>query len=235
MINFIAVDDIDRILKRVEKTIDKTMISNNINYKIHSFSDYDKEFFKVINKSIPNKVYILDIETPSASGIDVARIIRKNDVNSVIIFITAHEELGSLVLKDQLMFLTFISKFDDFESKLKQAIIKSLEILDQKKVIRFKDYNTLYTIPIKDILYITRDTYERKCFIKTDYTTYKTGKTLAELKEMTSGYFKQSHRACLVNMDRVRKINRGTNQIEFDTGEIINLLSNNYKKELLEC
>ena len=34
-----------------------------------------------------NRIYLLDIETKSASGIDMARIIRKNDLDSIIIFI----------------------------------------------------------------------------------------------------------------------------------------------------
>ena len=235
MINFIVVDDVNHILVMVEKNINKVMINENFDYQIHSFNDYDRDFSKIMNKNIPNKVYILDIETKSASGIDVARKIRSKDVDSVIIFITAHNDLGSLILKEQLMFLAFICKFSDFENNLQEAVIKSLELLNQKTVIRFKDCNTIYMIPIKDIIYIERDTQERKCFIKTEYMTYKVSKTLSELKELAPKHLKQSHRACLVNMNRVRKINKIDNEIEFDTGENSYLLSDNYKRELLEC
>ena len=53
------------------------------------------------------RIYLLDIETPSASGIDIARKIRKHDIESMIIFITGHEELGDVVLKNNTMFLSF--------------------------------------------------------------------------------------------------------------------------------
>ena len=235
MVNFIAVDDFAHILTMIEENINKAMISNNIEYQIHSFFDYDKNFLEIMNKKIPNKVYILDIETKSASGIDIARKIRANDVDSVIIFVTAHSYLGSLILQDQLMFLAFICKYDSFDIKLQKAVNKSLDLLSQKTIIRFKDYNTLYMIPIKDIIYIERDTCERKCFIKTEYATYKVGKTLLELKKLAPNCLKQSHRACLVNMDRVRKINKIDNKIEFDTGEKIYLLSDNYRRELIGC
>ena len=166
MINFIVVDDNHEIIKIVENIITKFMMNESIEYKINIFDDYDHKFNKVMNSKMPNKIYILDIETKSASGIDIARQIRKNDIDSVIIFVTAHEELGSVIIKESLMVLTFICKFDDFENKLRNAVDNSLKIVGNKKTIRFNDYNSIYTIPIKDILYITRDSIERKSIIK---------------------------------------------------------------------
>ncbi|MEG2322396.1 MAG: LytTR family DNA-binding domain-containing protein [Bacilli bacterium] len=233
MINFIVVDDIEAFAISVENVITKIMINNTLAYQTYKFNDYNKKFIDFINKPLPNKVYFLDIETKSASGIDIARMIRRNDIDSVIIFITAHEDLGNVVSKEQLLALTFICKFDGFENKVASATKKALEILDKKRVIRFTDYNTVYTIPIKEILYITRDSIERKCLIKTDYTTYKVSKTVTELKELTQGSLVQTHRACLVNKDRIRKINWTTNELTLNNGEVLTLLSEYYKKELV--
>lgn len=233
MINFIVVDDVEKLAKTVERQITKAMMSRQIEYKIHTFNDYDKKFMDIMKKNIPNKVYFLDIETESASGIDIARAIRKTDVDSVIIFVTAHDELSGVIAKEQFMILTFICKFDDFEKKVKEATIKSLQVLGKKSIIRFRDNGSLYTLPISDILYVTRDSVERKLLIKTDYTTYKISKTLAELKEMAGGALTQTHRACLINQDRVRKIDKKNGRIIFDTGEAVDLLSDNYKKELV--
>jgi len=233
MINFIVVDDNIEIAKNVEKIINKVMLSSNFEYKIHIFHDYDSKFMKFIEKPLSNKIYFLDIETKSASGLDVARIIRKNDSQSIISFITAHEHLGGVIIKESLMVLTFICKFDNFELKVKQAVEKAVQIVGEKKIIKFTDYNTLYIIPIEDILYITRDSVDRKCMIKTDYTTYKVGKTLSELKEMSLGSLTQTHRACLINEKRVRKIDKSNKVILFDNGETIDLLSSFYKKELV--
>jgi len=233
MINFIVVDDNLEINKKVENIISKVMINNPIEYKTNIFDDYDSKFLKIMNSSMPNKIYILDIETKSASGIDIARKIRKNDIDSVIIFITAHEELGGVIIKESLLVLTFICKFDDFDNKLKDAIFKSLEVVGNKKVIRFNEYNSIYTIPIKDILYITRDSIERKSIIQTDYTIYKVTKPLIELQELSNGEFIQTHRACYVNRSRISKIDKTKKIITFDSGVTIDLLSDNYKKELV--
>lgn len=232
MINFIVVDDNHEIIKIVENIITKFMMNESIEYKINIFDDYDYKFNKIMNSKMPNKIYILDIETKSASGIDIARQIRKNDIDSVIIFVTAHEELGSVIIKESLMVLTFICKFDDFENKLRNAVDNSLKIVGNKKTIRFNDYNSIYTIPIKDILYITRDSIERKSIIKTDYTVYKVSKPLVELKKLSGGELIQTHRACLVNKKRISKIDKTKRIITFDNGSTIDLLSENYKKEM---
>lgn len=232
MINFILVDDDQKFVEVVKGHINNKMLKTKFDYKIHAFYDYDKKFFDSIVKIKNNKIYILDIETNSASGIDIARKIREKDVDSVIIFVTSHNELGSEIVKEQLMFLTFICKFTNFEISLRNAITKSLEILNHKTTIRFVDTSVVYTIPIKDILYVTRDSIDRKCIIKTDYGEYKVGKTLAEIKAISKGELVQTHRACLINEDRIRTFSKNDNTVKFDNGEIIDLVSTNYWKGL---
>ena len=57
---------------------------------------------KFLKSKVPFRIYILDIETPSRSGIDVAREIRNKDLESVIIFLTGHDELGHIILNNDL-------------------------------------------------------------------------------------------------------------------------------------
>ena len=233
MINFIVCDDNEKILKKVIEVIQKTMINCSHEYKIHDYKDYNQKFKNLIKDKIPNKIYILDVETPSESGIDIARLIRKDDINSVIIFLTSHNEVGSILLKEQLMFLTFICKFDNAEERLKQAIEKSLELVGKKSAIRFEDHGSIYTIPVKDITHIYTDTVDRKIIIKTDYAQFKISKTLTEMEQMLPNQFKHSHRACLVNKERIRIIDKKNNKIIIDNNDETEYLSKSYKKELL--
>lgn len=233
MINFIVCDDNEKILKNVIDIIQKAMINSAHEYKIHDFKDYNQKFKKLLKENLPNKIYILDVETPSESGIDIARQIRKDDINSVIIFLTSHNEVGSILLKDQLMFLTFICKFDDAEKRLTKAIEKALELVGKKSAIRFEDHGSLYTIPIKDITHIYTDTIERKIIINTDYAQFKVSKTLTEMEKNLPKQFKYSHRACIVNIERIRVIDKKNNKIIFDNNKETEYLSKNYKKELL--
>ena len=118
MINFIICEDNVNDSKSTQQVIAKYMMKNEIDYRIHLYDDYNSDFMKIIEKKLPFKIYILDIETPSGSGIDMARVIRNKDVDSIIIFLTGHDDLSKVVAKKDFLFLTFINKFDDAEGRL---------------------------------------------------------------------------------------------------------------------
>ena len=232
MLEFIICDDDKIITEKVEKTIDDIMMKNKIIYKTISFYDYNDEFIKLINNKECIRIYILDIETPSRSGIDIARVIREKDMESIIIFMTGHDELGPAVLKKELWFLSFINKFENSDERLKKSILKALQILNIQTKLHFEERGVIYNISLNDILYITRDSIERKSIIKTEKNEYKTYKTLLELSSMLDERFVQTPRACIVNKERVAIINSMKKKILFDCGLTIDLLSDKYKKEL---
>lgn len=230
MVNVIICDDNDKDRKNIFEVVKNFMDKNKIEYKTHVYNDYDKKFHEMIENKIPFKIYLLDIETPSGSGIDIARKIRTKDVDSVIIFLTAHEELGNIVLKNDLMFLSFINKFDNYKTRLSNSLKKSLNLLKHKRIIKFTDRNVTYTINIDDILYLTKESYERKTIIKTDYTEFKVNNTLSELIKMLDDRFIQTHRSCYINEDRKVSIDKTKRIIYFDNGESTDLLSDKYRK-----
>ena len=232
MINIIICDDNKKDREKKKKKVEIFMTNRKIEYKKYVFEDYDKKFINLIDTKISSKIYLLDIETPSASGIDIARRIRKKDVDSIIIFLTGHEELGNIVLKNDLMFLSFINKFDDFGSRLNNSLNKALDLLKTRKILRLNDRNITYTIDISDILYITKDSYERRTIIKTDYNEIKVNHSLNEIIGMLDNRFIQTHRACYINNDRLRKVDKTNKIITFDNGETIDLLSDKYKKDV---
>lgn len=233
MVNVIICDDNDKDRNNIKILTKNFMEKKKLEYTIYCFDDYNNKFYNICDTKMPFKIYLLDIETPSRSGIDVAREIRKKDVDCVIIFLTAHEELGNIVLKNDLMFLSFINKFDNYENRLNKSLDKALNLLRTKNTIKFNDRNVLYTININDILYITKDSFERKTIIKTDYAEFKVNRTLSEIISMLDDRFIQTHRACYINSDRKVKIEKAKKIITFDNGESIDLLSDKYKKVLV--
>ena len=234
MINIIMCDDNEKDRKNINEAVKDFMNKNKKEFKTHLFEDYNKKFYDFYETKLQSKIYLLDIETPSKSGIDVAREIRRKDVDSVIIFLTAHEELGNIVLKNDLLFLSFINKFDDFKNRLDKSLEKALDLLRKKNTIRFEDRNVLYTININDILYITKESFERKTVIITDYGEFKINKPMHEIISMLDDRFIQTHRACYINSDRKIKIDKSNKTITFDTGKTIDLLSDKYRKELVK-
>ena len=232
MINFIICDDNKAVVENIKNIVSRCMMKNNFEYKTHLFYDLDDKFMNITRSSLPFKIYILDIETPSRSGIDVARIIRDRDVESIIIFITGHEELGLTLLKNEIMFLSFINKFDNYEKRLMSAINKGIRMLQRKNILRFEERGNIYNIAMDDILYITRDSIERKCIIKTTYAEIKTYKSLSEIQKLLDDRFIKTHRACIINQERVAEIDKGKKLILFNNGTSIDLLSDKYKKKV---
>lgn len=233
MINFIICDDVLKYRQKIEKIVSKYMMKNKLEYKTHVYNDYDADFMKIVSSKIPFKVYILDIETPTKSGIDIARIIRHKDVNSILIFITGHQELDRVVMKNDFLFLAFINKFDNCEERLINALDKSLKLFKIKKVIKFKDNGIMYSIPLDDILYITRDSIDRKCIIITDYSEFRVSKNLNEIENMVNENFIKTHRACLINKKRIISYNKPKRIVTFDNGAKTDLISTRFDKELI--
>ena len=234
MINIIICDDNVKDANRVEHIITKYM--NNIEYKIHMYNDYDKEFLKIIDYEMDNKIYFLDIETPSMSGIDVARLIRKNDYSSVIIFFSGHDDLSRIVAKKNIMALNFINKFDNLEKNLINSLNLALSIVGKKRRVRFYSKGTIYNIDIDKILYVTRDTISRKTVIVCDDNTYSLHLNMKNvINELTSDFI-QTHRACYVNKNRIKTIDHKQLTITFDNKLVITLVSRRYVEgEEIRC
>ena len=231
VIEFVVCDDDKRFLEKVVNVINKTMLKKNFEYKILKFYDFDDKFFdNLVLKENP-RIYILDIELPSRSGINVGKIIRKNDLESPIIFLTGHEELGSLLLRKDINFFAFINKFEDFECRLKKNIESSLSSLNKKKFLEVKEKKVYYRFSLDNILYITRESVERKTIIKTDKNVHSVNISLTKISESLDDRFVQTHRACYINKNRAVEINYKKKVIIFDNGEVVDLLSTNYKIE----
>ena len=233
MINFIICDDEDRYLEFMEKTITTYMMKNQLEYKIYKFRDYNEKFVKMVEAKQAFKIYILDIETPTRSGIDIARLIRNKDINSVIIFLTGYQELGEVVMKNDFLFLSFINKFDNCEKRLMKSLDNAIKILNYRKNIKFKDNGIIYTIALDDILYVTRDSVARKSILKTDYAEFRLNKNLNEVVEMLDNNFIQTHRACIVNKKRIASYSKSKRIIMFDNGETVDIISSRFEGKLI--
>lgn len=231
MYNFIVCDDNKHILALVCNIIHTTLKEKNVYYEIYCYSDYNNSFMEMINNQISNKIFFLDIETPTTSGIDIARIIRKVDYDSILIFLTAHKEYANTILKEEFSILTFICKKEkDLKRRIQSAI---------NKAIKYKRGNLLlitnhiqYSIPMKDILYVTTD--ERKSVVVTSYTQFKFNESLTSIIDMLDDRFIQTYISCYINLDNISYIDYKLNKIVFKNKEEIYMLSRKYKKELKE-
>lgn len=229
MINFIICDDKKEFIDEIVNTIDMVMMKNSEAYETHIFNEYNDDFINLIDDKLSWKIYILDIEVKDKSGIDIARKIREKDIESMLVFITAYyDKYIEDILKSKFMFLDFINKQNDYKKELSSTIEYALKNIKKKNIIRFKSNGIIYTLGTNDILYICRDK-DRKCTIKTTSNEFTVSKTLVELYELLDDNFVYSHRACIVNLDRIKVYNKKEHIIIFDTEDIIDLVSNRFR------
>lgn len=226
MINFIICDDKQFFIDKIIEIIDMVMIKKHQAYKTYKFHEYNNQFMAAMNSDLPFKIYILDIEVGNKSGIDIARKIREHDIESMIIFITSfYEKYIQDILKSKFMFLDFINKQNDYKKELTLTLEYALQNISKKNIIRFKSQGVIYTLFSNDILYIIRDK-DRKCTIKTTTNEYTISKPLVELYDLLDERFIYSHRACIVNQDRIKIYNKRKRTILFDDNTTLDVVSN---------
>lgn len=234
MIKFIIYDDEELFRKKIVEAINKSMIKNKTDYIIEEYEKYNNKMSKTISDN-STKIYIMDIEIPnSKSGIDVAREIRSNDWNSIIMLVTSHVDMGYDALKAQIMLLDFISKYNDFSLSLQKTIKKAISKIDNKKVLIFENSNMTYKIYTDDIIYILKDTIDRKCVIKTEYNEICVNENISNLLNLLDHRFFLSHRSCIINTEKIDKIDWKKNIIYFKNNLEIDYLSRDKRKGLKE-
>lgn len=234
MLRFITVEDDNEALEKTVLAIRKIMMPYDYDYRISKFTKYDQELERIIKDPGEQKVYILDIEMPKVSGLEIASEIRENeDWESIIIFVSGHPEFKDDIFYSRLMVLDFISKYFQYEKRLEESLTKVLDIYNVRKTLIFSyDYIT-YRVPINKILYIEKITSNKKCLIVTENgEKFEVVSTLKNLMSKLTTDFYQSHKSCVVNTKKIYQVDYISNLITFYNKTQTNLLSARCKKGL---
>ncbi len=233
MINFIICDDNEFFLMEIYKVVNDFCLNKRINFEIHVFKNYDNNFFDIVRQELDNKVYILDIETPSGNGIDVAKKIRNKDLNSFLIFISSYTaKYINQVVSSDTMFIGYISKRKNYHEELLKKLKKIFKLGFQKNIIRFKDQGIIYTFDMRNIIYIEADSKKRRSIIHTQSGKTEVRLTLKKLMQVLDYRFEYSHRSCIINHEQVFYIDTIVKIIKFKNGTTINLLSDSFIKKI---
>ncbi len=228
MTRFIVLDnDIEELntIIKIIKEVDREGI-------IKTFKKVDRSFLKEISNTDMPKIYILDIELDSdISGINAARLIRKNDYNSEIIFITNHDKMFESAHRSVYETFDFIEKFHNFKSRLKKDLTIIINHKRSPKYFKFQTNNVELNICYDRILYIYRDTAERKAVIVTNNNEYKINLKLNEMDKYLDSRFKKCHRSCIVNSEHIEFKDYKKGYFKLDNGKEIYMLSKKYKIE----
>jgi len=235
MLRFIVCEDNKDFLGRLCTVVNRIMMPYNFEYKISKFTNYNKEVGEIIRKKYEQKIYILDIELGDVSGLEIASEIREKDLDSIIIFVTAHNECKNDIFYSRLLAIDYIPKDRLWQDRFESTIVHTIKAVNRRRVLAFDfNYNS-YRVPFDDILYIEKVQDNPKCIIYTENgTKYEINSTITKLINILGPNFFQSHKSCIINIDKIKKINYADNTITFINNECVYLLSNRKKKELKE-
>lgn len=227
MVKFIIVDDEAKEIAHVKSLILEVVEDA----EIISFSKINSELKAEIGNTDAHKIYILDIELANkVSGITIAKLIREVDWESEIIFITHHDKMFESTHRSVYEVFDFIEKFHDFDKRFKRALKNILKRNFDNKMFRYSANNVDLNIYYRNLLYIYRDTEERKLIIVTPKNKYKVSMNIKDVFDYLDGRFVQCHRSCIVNKNRVEELNYKEGYFVLDTGEKVYMLSKMNKK-----
>jgi Response regulator of the LytR/AlgR family len=195
-------------------------------YKYISGIDFLKDFYKKGPHYFD--VIFLDIEMEGANGIEIAREIRKQNDNVIIIYITSHTEF--VFDSFEVAPLRFLVKPIDF-LQFKEVLLLAYNKIrnDQKFIYITVDRNTLRLF-YNEIYYI--ESHKRLLFFSTIDKTYKSyGKLEDYISKLYQNDFICVHKSFLVNYNHVTEF--GGNCLKLSNDIVIPISKNKkqYAKE----
>lgn len=186
---------------------------------------------ELINSKIEYDAIFMDYQMEQINGLETAKILRKNNISTAIIFLTGFPN----IVFDAFEVNTYrflVKPIDD--EKLKSAMDSLLKSTEKEKFIFVKTEDTNKKIDINNIIYI--EASNKYCFIRTKNENILCKKTLAEIeKQLNYNIFFRSHRTYLVNFSHI--ISHDSTSIIFDNSEkalISKLKLSSFKKAFTE-
>ena len=237
MINYIICDDNVSFANKLQTIVESYMMNFDTDVKYYLYKDYGNKFKDEIREIEGFKVFILDIETKDGSGLDASRYIREelDDWSSVIMLITAHNELKYEALSNRLFLLDFINKFDDYENKLKEDLERVIKNYNHReKCLTFEYNRVIKKVEFKHIVIIEKEKDSKRCVIKTTYGEYLICETLNNVFKLLDDRFIKISRSSIINVDEVREYDNTENSITFKNGTTTYDISRNFRRKVSE-
>lgn len=202
MLKIAICDDEKLILEHLIEKTRKITSELNKNVEIISYNDGQTLVDTITSKGNSFDILMLDIDMPTISGLEVAKIVRATDNNTIIIFISSHE---SYVFESfEYNPFRFIRKYrieQEFAIALEDAIAVCEKNIQRYIVV--KDEDRECRIAHSQICYF--ELIKRKLYIHLENEQIlKTWKTVQEfLDDLDDRSFVKFNKGCVVNLKYV--------------------------------
>ncbi|MDF2883063.1 MAG: two component transcriptional regulator, LytTR family [Clostridiaceae bacterium] len=190
--------------------------------KIKARASNGEEGLKIIKEVKPDIVF-LDINMPGMNGLDLANIIRKNNIETVIIFVTAYENyalkafeiealdyvlkpfdedrLENTIKRIKTHFKLNGKKDNNIDDKIQEILEKLGKEEKRLKKLPCEHYGKIIFVRIDDICFCY--TENDKTYVKSKDKEYVTIYNLSEIEEKTK--LIRVHRSFVINKDNIKE------------------------------
>ncbi len=220
MYRIAVCDDDETFLKDITQDITAYFEKEGVYHKCVEYKSGLALLADIEDKKLYD-IYILDIEMPVYSGIDITKEITQYDPTPFIIFVTSH--LKYAVDSYNYNIFRFIPK-SELKGRLTLALRAAFSKLDeQKENYYFISNNRRFEkISYKDILYIYKDG-KNSVFVLSEQEI-KVRKTLEMVyRELGTGDFIFIDRCTIVNIQLIKKIDCKAAKIKMKNGKEIDV------------
>lgn len=203
MIKFAVCDDESFMLNSITSQISDYMAEKKITFEIDLFTNGNEllESQKVFD------ILFLDIQMDRLNGMEVAKRLRKEGFQGLLIFVT--------ILKESVFESFEVQAFDFLikplsDSHFRRTIERAINVLEQNssKNIIIQKGNSYQIIPYSQILYC--EVIGRKIYIHQKDKVISYYDKLENLQNHMDFRFFRCHRSYIVNLDYIYGYNSGT-------------------------
>ena len=230
MLGIIICDDDKFMLEMSADAALKCIEKENLNARIVCVTGDSAEVMLYIKKNPGDYLYFLDIDLGRATlnGVDVARLIKKQEPLSKIVFVTSHADMGMDILKSGVEAFGFIEKTAD-RSKMLQEYRKYIRLIlensqsdvqiNEPAVNLLIGIDEYLALPISQILYVDTDKAVSH-FVRyhtVDGSDVSVRDTIENVLQKLGDDFMKSHRSVIINKNYVVSVSDGV--VNFAGGE----------------
>lgn len=223
-------------LATFKKLTENSTTESLVEFDIHFYSDGRKMLEDIHKNEYKFDVFILDMEMKEFFGFDMAKQIKRLDIDSDIAFVSSHDEdVFESFDYNPIQFIRRHCLDIDMQKLINKICKDTLKKQENRLVIKSEDGVVL--LNRDDILYCEMES--RKINI---YTTDNTSKRISKrisltelLTKLGKEFFVKVHSGCIVNARHVNEYSY--NNVIMDNGKIIEMSRGEFSnvKKALDC
>ena len=216
MLKIAVCDDEKNVCDYIEKRITDYLAKIDEDAEISVFYD-SAPLIEKCKESNDFDIIFLDIKMKTINGVDCAKLLRENDVNSLIVFVTSSAEYvfsGYEVKAFRYILKTdLVNAFDRIFGECLTELKKNTD-----KVFPLKTTSVVKNIPLNDILYF--ESNKRVLILHTKNENYSFYGKLDDIEEsLKDDDFIRIHQSFLVNALRIKSVSK--TEVALKNGDVL--------------